>query len=146
MTLPIHLAVRNQPAAPESPALVDQLDKALNTVFTPAGDYDPSKVAAFLGIDLSALSKIARIDTFLLQSNPTLPRVQKVLARLTLLLTRIAFITDYDYDRARRWLKSPHAFLDGQTPLSFLRRGKIKRVEFTVGRDQLIHDLNTLPV
>jgi hypothetical protein len=109
------------------------LDHTLLSAHDPkTGRYDARRLAATLEITGREMAEIVGYTPTGLSKNPASPRLQPKLSALVQLLNRLRELLDGRMDLVLVWLKAPHPYLDGATPLSYLEAGKAETVETLV--------------
>ncbi len=101
------------------------------------GRYDARRLAGVLEITHKEMAAIVGYTPTGLSKNPTSPRLQPKLRALVRLINRLREMLDGRMDFVRIWLKAPHPYLGGATPLSYLEEGKFEAV------DTLVHLMET---
>lgn len=109
------------------------LDHTLLSAHDPeTGRYDARRLAATLGISTREMAALIGYTPTGLGKNPASPRLQPKLRELVGLLNRLRALLDGRMDLVRIWLKAPHPYLEGATPLAYLEAGKLDAVETLV--------------
>lgn len=106
------------------------LDHTLLSAHDPkTGRYDARRLAATLEITSREMAAVVGYTPTGLGKNPASPRLQPKLRELVGLLNRLRELLDGQMELVRIWLKAPHPYLEGATPLSYLETGKLDAVE-----------------
>lgn len=109
------------------------LDHTLLSAHDPkTGRYDARRLATTLEITGREMADIVGYTPTGLSKNPASPRLQPKLSALVQLLNRLRDLLDGRMDLVLIWLKAPHPYLDGATPLSYLESGKAEAVKTLV--------------
>ena len=109
------------------------LDHTLLSAHDPkTGRYDARRLASTLEITNREMAAVVGYTPTGLSKNPASPRLQPQLRELVGLLNRLRELLDGRMDLVRIWLKAPHPYLEGATPLSYLEAGKADAVETLV--------------
>ena len=109
------------------------LDHTLLSAHDPkTGRYDARRLASTLEISNKEMAAVVGYTPTGLGKNPASPRLQPKLRELVSLLNRLRELLDGRMDLVRVWLKAPHPYLGGATPLSYLETGKLDTVETLV--------------
>ena len=109
------------------------LDHTLLSAHDPkTGRYDARRLATTLEITSREMADIVGYTPTGLSKNPASPRLQPKLSALVQLLNRLRELLDGRMDLVLIWLKAPHPYLEGATPLSYLESGKTETVETLV--------------
>ena len=101
------------------------------------GRYDARRLAADPAATNAEIATMLSSTPRGLSKNPASLRLQPRLTALVRLLNRLRELLDGNMDYVRIWLKAPHPDLDGHTPLSYLKEGKLDAIE------TLIHMIET---
>lgn len=96
------------------------------------GRYDARRLAATLEITSKEMAAVVGYTPTGLGKNPASPRLQPKLRELVGLLNRLRELLDGRMELVRIWLKAPHPYLEGATPLSYLEADKLDTVETLV--------------
>lgn len=109
------------------------LDHTLLSAHDPkTGRYDARRLASTLEITHREMAAVVGYTPTGLSKNPASPRLQPKLRELVGLLNRLRELLDGRIDLVRIWLKAPHPYLGGATPLSYLEADKLEAVETLV--------------
>ena len=101
------------------------------------GRYDARRLADALEITHKQMAAIMGYTPTGLSKNPASPRLQPKLRELMRLIQRLRELLDGSMEYVRIWLKAPHPYLEGETPLAYLEGGKLDTI------DTLVHLMET---
>lgn len=109
------------------------LDHTLLSAHDPkTGRYDARRLASTLEVTNKEMAAIVGYTPTGLGKNPASTRLQPKLRELVGLLNRLRELLGKRMDLVRIWLKAPHPYLEGATPLSYLETGRLDTVETLV--------------
>jgi CheY-like chemotaxis protein len=91
------------------------------------GRLDAGRIAAYLGIPLSAFVKFAEISVAGLHKSPASLSLQERLIPAARSLTILSQLLG-SRENVRTWMNSPHPDLGGRTPISIILEGKARAV------------------
>lgn len=109
------------------------LDHTLLNAHDPkTGRYDARRLASTLEITNRKMAAVVGYTPTGLSKSPASPRLQPKPRELVGLLNRLRELLDGRVELVRIWLKAPHPYLKGATPLSYLEADKLDTVEALV--------------
>jgi len=88
-----------------------------------SGRLDAGRIAEYLGIPLSALSKCLERSVAGVHKSPSASAIQHLLAPIARSIAILARLLG-SREKVRMWVNSPHPDLDGRTPLRVILEGK----------------------
>jgi CheY-like chemotaxis protein len=88
-----------------------------------SGRLDAGRIAEYLGIPLSGLSKCLERSVAGVHKSPSAPAIQLLLAPIARSIAILARLLG-SRENVRIWVNSPHPDLDGRTPLSVILEGR----------------------